>query len=109
MSPYPIESKHHYDMEKFVAVVGYLTIFGWLIAVLVHGNNRSEFARFHLRQSLGLILTSLICCFIPLVGWILMIPVFVMWLVAIFHTLNGQQVLTPLLGEFFQEHLDFIR
>ncbi|NQY62667.1 MAG: hypothetical protein HRT38_02900 [Alteromonadaceae bacterium] len=40
--------KKHDDMAKMVAVLGYLTIFGWLIALFLYGKYKSPLARHHL-------------------------------------------------------------
>ncbi len=109
MSQLETQTKQHYDMEKVVAVVSYFTVLGWLIAVVIYGKHKSSFARFHLRQSLGLVITAAVLSFIPLIGWVLNIGVAVVWLIAIFNTFIGQQYIVPIIGEFFQEHLDFIR
>ncbi len=108
MSAFEIQPKEHNDVEKIVAIMSYLTIVGWLIAALVYGKNKSAFARFHLRQSLGLIVTAALLSFIPLVGWLLNIGVLVVWLTALYQTFFGQQYLVPIIGEYFQEHFDFI-
>jgi len=103
------QTKHQYDMEKVVAVVSYFSIIGWLIAMLMYGQYKSSFARFHLRQSLGLVVLSAILSFIPLIGWVLNLGVIFFWFVAVYHCFIGQQYLVPAVGEFFQENFDFIR
>ena len=48
------------DIEKGknTAIVSYLTIIGSIIAIFMNQyENRSEFGRFHIRQSLGIFLT----------------------------------------------------
>lgn len=109
MSHTDTQAKQQYDMEKVVAVVSYFTVVGWLIAVVIYGKHRSAFSRFHLRQSLGLVITAAVLSFIPLIGWLCTLVLAVFWLIALVQTCLGHQYLVPVVGEFFQEHLDFIR
>ncbi|MCW8832409.1 MAG: hypothetical protein OQK09_01785 [Colwellia sp.] len=97
------------DMPRVIAVVSYLTLIGWLIATMLYGKHRSHFARFHLRQSLGLIITGALLSFIPLIGWLMNVAVCLVWLFALYHAIQGYQQKVPFLGDFYQEHLDFIK
>lgn len=62
--------------KKTTGIIGYLTIIGWLIAFLA---GDKEGAKFHLNQSLVIILFSLVAGmilpFIPIIGWLLSIVV----------------------------------
>lgn len=109
MSHIETHAKQHYDMEKVVSVISYFTVIGWLVALVIHGKSRSSFTRFHLRQSLGLVVTSAVLSFIPLIGWLLTVLLAIAWLVALVNAGLGRQFIVPIVGEFFQEHFDFIR
>ena len=98
-----------YDMEKVVAILSYLTLLGWLVAIVLYGKHKSSFTSFHLRQSLGLIITLALLSLIPLIGWLMSVAVGFAWLYALFYTLQGQQKKVYLLGDFYQQHLDFIK
>lgn len=98
-----------YDMANVVAVVSYLTLLGWLVAIVMYGHHKSSLASFHLRQSLGLIITACLLSFIPLIGWLLSVAVIAAWFIGIYHAIKGIEQPVPLLGQFYQEHLDFIR
>ncbi|MFT6901128.1 MAG: hypothetical protein ACJAXS_001316 [Colwellia sp.] len=76
MASFDLSSKSGFDMTKFVAIVSYLIVIGWCIAILLHSYNRSSSPIFHLKQSLGLILTFTLLSFIPLIGWAIGIVVF---------------------------------
>ncbi|WDE07749.1 hypothetical protein SG34_013115 [Thalassomonas viridans] len=108
MSHYHTESKTTYEMAKIVAALSYLTIIGWMLAIILYGFHKSTFARFHLRQSLGLIITAAVLSFIPLIGWLLNIGVVFLWFLALYYALAGHKRSVPLLGDFYQRHLDFI-
>lgn len=109
-----MESKHSnpellgLDKSKAIAIGCYFTIVGWLIALLFYGKYKSRLARFHLRQSLGLIVSFAILAMIPLVGWLLTALVFIAWCLCIYHAALGEKYSIPVVGEFFQKHLDFI-
>jgi uncharacterized membrane protein len=109
MGQFHFPSKSNFDMAKFVAVISYFTVVGWCIAILLYSKNRSSFSTFHLRQSLGLALTAALLSFIPLIGWAVNIVVLIIWLMAIYYAVIGEKHLVPFLGEYFQEHLDFIQ
>ena len=96
-------------MAKVVAILSYVTLIGWLAAIVLHGGHKSNFASFHLRQSLGLIITGALLALIPLIGWLLNVAVCLAWLYALCHVVQGHKKKVPLLGDFCQEHLDFIK
>jgi uncharacterized membrane protein len=95
--------------EKTVAILSYITLVGWLAAIFLHGGQKSYFASFHLRQSLGLIITGALLALIPLIGWLLNIAVCIAWFYAIFHAIQSNTRAVPFIGEFYQQHLDFIK
>ena len=109
MAHYHSDSQTQYDMARFVSTISYLTLIGWLVAVVLYGKNHSALTSFHLRQSLGLIVTAAILSFIPLLGWLLNIALAFFWLVALYHTIVGNKFIVPIVGQFYQEQLDFIR
>jgi hypothetical protein len=49
---------------KNVAILSYLWIPGWLLALILHGRNKTEFGAFHLRQALGIWFVTLIFFFV---------------------------------------------
>ena len=42
--------------KKWIGVVAYITIIGWIVAIIVNNNpeNKTEFGSFHIRQFLGI-------------------------------------------------------
>lgn len=109
MGQFHFSSKSNFNMNKFVAVISYFTVVGWCIAILLYSKNRSNFSTFHLRQSLGLAITAALLSFIPLIGWAISILVFIFWLMAIYYAAIGEKHLVPFVGQYYQEHLDFIQ
>ena len=92
--------------KKGTDIVSYITIVGWVIALLC--GTREE-SKFHLNQSLVLILANIIwgvigkvLAFIPIIGW-LAIPIgyliiFVLWVMGLVYALQGQEKAVPLIG-----------
>ncbi len=44
--------------EKTTAIIAYITLIGLIIAFVQNQDKKDEFAKFHIVQSLGLLLTS---------------------------------------------------
>ena len=107
--------------QKTISWVSYITIIGWIIAIVSYNGSieKSSLARFHLRQSLGLILTAVIIYFatiifsmmIGLLGTVLSIlnlGVLVLWIIGLISAVNGEEKPLPVVGEFYQKTLTFI-
>jgi uncharacterized membrane protein len=99
--------------DKTVAIVAYLSIIGFIIALILHGQKKTALGAFHLRQMLGIIITGFCGGIIAwlsifvLIGFVLLpafyIFMFVMWLMGIIAAANGEMKPAPLLGKNFQE------
>jgi len=100
--------------DKTVAIVCYLTLIGFIVAVIIHGNKKTKLGSFHLRQMLGLIVTVIACwfvnimlAFIPIIGWFTILVVwlgmFALWLMGFIAAANGQMKPVPVLGESYQK------
>jgi len=88
---------------KNIALIAHLTLIGWIIALVMNNNTKSEFGSFYIRQVLGLGLCGLVLSFIPLLGWLVSLGIFVLWIMSLIGALNGEKKLTPVLGEYFQD------
>lgn len=95
---------------KNIAMISYITIIGLIIAFVMNNDKKNEFARFHIKQSLGLALTGLalgIIGMIPILGWIVyIIGIFVllyMWIVGLMNAINSKKNIVPLLGSKYAE------
>ncbi|QOL24948.1 hypothetical protein LP316_11610 [Thalassotalea sp. LPB0316] len=96
------------DTARLLAVLSYFTIIGWLISLFCYGKNRCPLLRFHLRQSLGLILLFAVFSVVPLVGWLATVVLFVFWCIAVCHAYNQNKTPLPYVGDRFQRYFDFI-
>ena len=96
--------------DKTVAIVAYLTLIGFIAAVIIHSNKKTRLGAYHLRQMLGFILTSfavVILVIIPILGWIL-IPIFyicmiVLWIMGLIAAINGEMKPMPVVGPLYQK------
>lgn len=103
--------------DRTAAILTYITIIGFIVAIILHSGKKTSLGAFHLRQGLGLLITGLvlwmgglIVSFIPLVNLVMVVlwPVigiglFVLWLMGLIAAAQGQQKPMPLLGEHFQK------
>ena len=60
-----IETDNDLEHGKNVAVMAYLWIPGWILALILNGMRRTQLASFHLRQALGIWILS----FLFLIKW----------------------------------------
>ena len=88
---------------KARAIVAHITLIGWIIALVINMNDKDEFASYYIRQNLGLNLLGIILTFIPVIGWILSIAVFVFWIMSLIGAIQGEKKETPVIGKYFQE------
>ena len=95
--------------DKTVAILSYVTLIGFIAAIFVHQSRKTELGAFHLRQMLGLVLTSAagaVCGVVPILGWVLwfvvVIGVFVLWIMGLLSALKGDMRPVPILGEHYQ-------
>lgn len=102
--------------DKTVAILSYLTLIGWIIAFVLHGNNKTRLGSYHLRQGLGLMVLvtgflffNLVLAFIPFIGWLISlctgIALFVFWLLGLMAAINGEEKPLPYVGAYFQSAL----
>ena len=87
---------------KNIAIIAHIHLIGWIIALIMNSNNKTELGSFYIRQMLGLILLSFLGV-IPVVGWILLILIFIAWIISLINALGGKTKPTFLLGSKFQE------
>ncbi len=100
--------------DKTIAIIAYLTLIGFIVALILHMNKKTKLGAFHLRQMLGLILTGialglcgLVLIFIPIIGWLchwaLLIALFVLWVLGLIGAVNGRMDPVPIVGTLYQK------
>jgi uncharacterized membrane protein len=107
--------------DKTVAILSYITIFGWIAALVIHSSapKKTTLGAFHLRQVLGLIITSIalyvirrVLWQVPVLGWLVLIAIPVIWLcllvlwaTGLIAAVNGQLKPIALLGPYYEKYL----
>lgn len=100
--------------DRTVAILSYLTIIGFIVALILHSSKKTTLGAYHLRQCLGLIITSLVLGLasmvigiIPIIGWIvaplLWLAFLICWLIGLIAAAQGQQKPIPVLGDKYQQ------
>lgn len=111
--------------DKTVAIVSYLTLIGFIVAIILHSSKKTKLGAYHLRQVLGFVLAMITVSFaagvmifiialIPFVHVVLIflapllwlgifVGGFVLWLMGLLSAINGQQKPMPVVGEHFQK------
>ncbi len=110
--PHNLEPDHAKTVEegKTIALLAYLTIIGLIVALVMNNEKKNAFGSYHIRQSLGIMLTAFLASFIaiiPLLGWLIYLvaaPFFlVLWIFGLLNAINGKQKPIPLFGEKYAE------
>lgn len=96
--------------DRTVAILSYITIIGFIIAIVIHSSKKTKLGAYHLRQMLGLVLIGLIggvFAVIPILGWMIFpliwLALLVFWVLGLISAIKGELKPVPLLGEHFQK------
>ena len=103
--------EHTIQTGKSLAILGYCTILGSLVAMSMNSENKNAYASFHIRQGLGLSITFFLLGFLSALlnnigvtfgfwGFF-----FILWLYGFTGAVQGKFHLIPFLGIFFQKFL----
>jgi uncharacterized membrane protein len=92
------------------AAIAYFTIIPAIIFLVLEPYSKNSFIRFHAIQSIGLgvfaMIVHLILASIVIIGWILMIPVglgfLVIWIYTVLQAYKGLWFKLPVIGNFAQ-------
>jgi uncharacterized membrane protein len=113
-TPAPTPSSAATGEDKTVAIVSYLTLIGFIAAVIIHSNKKTKLGSYHLRQMLGYMLTGLVIAFgqivllmIPILGWlaivVIWISMLVFWIMGLVAAIKGEMKPMPLVGPLYQK------
>lgn len=97
------------DNGKTVSIIAYITLIGWIIALIMNNGNKTALGSFHVRQSLGIICVAVVLAIvvgflgISILGWIAQLAILVFWLLGLVSAVQGEMKPVPVLGEQFQE------
>ncbi|MDE3213390.1 MAG: hypothetical protein KGM98_09155 [Bacteroidota bacterium] len=101
------------DNAKTIAIISYLSLIGWIIALVMYQNKKSSLAAFHLRQTIALYAVSMGFWVIEMVilgtgflgaliaglAAILYLGLFILWIIGFIAAINGQEKPIPLIGD----------
>jgi uncharacterized membrane protein len=107
--------------KKTLSIVSYITIIGWIIALVQYKGEKAPEVRFHLKQSLGVMLLGLvfsiamtiITSIVPSLYFLsyanlVILVLWILWILGIINAANGAQKQLPLIGGFAERKLNFI-
>lgn len=103
---------------KTLSIVSYVTLIGWAIAYFSGKDKADALLRYHLKQSLGLAIVSvifsialnIIASIIPALSFlgVLGLAITVFWVLGIINAANGALKPVPVFGKAFENKFSFI-
>lgn len=88
--------------DKTVAILSYITLIGFIAAIIMNSSKKTQLGAFHLRQTLGLFLTGLLMI-IPFLNILIGICLFILWVMGLISAIKGEMKPIPLLGPLYQK------
>ena len=93
--------------SKTKAIVAHIFFIGWIIAYVMDMNDRDEFARFYLRQTLLLHLIMIVG-WVPVLGNLLALAALIFLIISVLSAVNNEQKEIPFVGSYFQDWFKFL-
>lgn len=116
------------DEDKTVAILAYITLIGFIIAIVQHSNNKTKLGAYHLRQVVGFMITGfamsiiLFLIALPIFGMgirnavdysffigmfssVVSIVLFICLIISIINAANGRLKPAPIFGRLFEKRL----
>lgn len=103
--------------NKTLSIVSYITLIGWVIAYIIGKDKADDLLKFHLKQSLGLVIFSIIWGVLlniiitifnlPIIG-ILGLVSLLLIIIGIINAANGIKKPLPVIGSMFEDKFAFI-
>ncbi len=110
------------DDGKTVAIISYLTLIGFIIAIIQHGSNKTRLGAYHLRQVVGFMVTGVglaillwlitflmfyisyrSIAFISIISFIVWIGLLVSIIVSFINAVNGKEKPAPVFGKLYEK------
>jgi uncharacterized membrane protein len=97
--------------DTAAGAIAYITIIPAILFLVLEPYNRSSFVRFHSWQSIffgvAVTIVHFILGAIPIVGWILILPVslafLILWILVIIKASKGERYKIPFIGNFAEQ------
>lgn len=84
--------------------MGVLCYLGILVLIpLLTDAKNDPFVKFHIKQGIVLLIVDIIVSFItwiPFIGWILGLALFVLWIIGLVNVIGGKEEKLPIIGQF---------
>ena len=115
------------DEDKTVAILAYITLIGFIIAIVQHSSNKTKLGAYHLRQAVGFMITGIAmsiilvlialpmlsmrtsvadyAMFIYLISFVIWIGLFVCLIISIINAASGRLKPAPIFGRLFEKWL----
>jgi uncharacterized membrane protein len=116
-TPAPIQPQAAVTEDKTVAILSYITLIGFIVAIIIHSSKKTALGAYHLRQVLGFLILSIVVyvclmvvAFIPVVRMldliaypVVGIALLIFWIMGLIAAINGEKKPMPLVGPMFQQ------
>ncbi|MDV3508930.1 import component protein [Elizabethkingia anophelis] len=103
--------------NKTLSVISYISIIGWIISFVMGKDNANSLLKYHLRQSLGLVIFSFVLGIVLqiimsitglyVLGYIGLIN-FALMIIGIINAANEAEKPLPLIGKMFEDKFAFV-
>lgn len=105
MEPTPQEKNH--------AIINYITFVGMIIAYFLNKENKSPYVTYHIKMMFGLVVLLFVSqvshAYVNIIlGDILWLISFVLWVLCMVYALQGKKAFIPYLSEKFQNWFTFL-
>lgn len=100
------EAKDVLSDGKNMAIIAHIHLVGWIIAFFMNKDKNNDYAKFYLRQTLGLYIVSFLAYMllgIPFIGMLIAILFLILWVMSLIGALSGEKKLLPIVGDYFQD------
>lgn len=104
--------------NKTLSILSYVTLIGWLVAYFSGKDKADALLKYHLKQSLGLAIVSIllsivlnvIASIVPALSFLSMVGlvIVVFWILGIINAANGALKPIPVFGKAFENQFAFI-
>ncbi len=104
--------------NKTFSIISYITLIGWLVAYFGGKDKADDLLKYHLKQSLGLIICgfvfqlalSILTFIVPMLSFLSFLGIFflVLFIIGIINAANAQKKPLPIIGKTFENSFSFI-
>lgn len=122
MSPAETHLTPELQEDRTAAILSYITILGFIVAIVIHSGQKTAIGAFHLRQVLGMIIigiavsaaaavSAVMMAVIPVIGPLFAMAIWgclwlgglALWLIGLIAAIQGRQTPVPLIGPAIQK------